>query len=118
LRQCVSTARATRGAIISIRGDNLDRVNRVVFRGKNKRIRIRWRTRSRAALRVTVPKGTVRGHVTVVDTTGRKARSPKELVILPVSAIPRQVFPVRGRFSYGSSGSRFGAGRPGHIHQG
>jgi murein DD-endopeptidase MepM/ murein hydrolase activator NlpD len=27
-------------------------------------------------------------------------------------------FPVRGNFGFGGSGSRFGAGRPGHIHQG
>ncbi|MEX1140693.1 MAG: M23 family metallopeptidase [Thermoleophilaceae bacterium] len=28
------------------------------------------------------------------------------------------VFPVQGPFSFGGEGSRFGAGRPGHIHQG
>jgi murein DD-endopeptidase MepM/ murein hydrolase activator NlpD len=27
-------------------------------------------------------------------------------------------FPVQGPFSFGGAGSRFGAGRPGHIHQG
>lgn len=118
LKKCVSTSRATRGAIIAIRGENLERVNRIVFKGKNQRIRIKWRTRSRAALRVTVPRRAVRGHIVVVDTAGRKARSPRELMILPASAIPRQVFPVRGPFSYGSSGSRFGAGRGTHNHQG
>ena len=28
------------------------------------------------------------------------------------------IFPIRGRHNYGSSGSRFGAGRSGHSHQG
>ncbi len=28
------------------------------------------------------------------------------------------VFPIAGEFSFGGSGARFGAGRPGHIHQG
>ncbi|MEY2441695.1 MAG: hypothetical protein QOJ46_1121 [bacterium] len=30
----------------------------------------------------------------------------------------RGVFPVVGAFSFGGAGARFGAGRPGHIHQG
>lgn len=119
LRQCVSVSRPTRGAIINIRGDHLDRVNRVVFRGKNGRIRAKFRTRTRGSVRVTVPKKAVRGYVFVVDAGGNRSnRSPRELTILPVSAIPTEVFPVRGPFSFGSSGSRFGAGRSGHSHQG
>ncbi len=118
LRQCVSVSRATRGAIIAIRGDNLDRVTRVVFRGRSGLIRSRWRSRSRGAIRVTVPRRTIRGYVTVVDSSGNRERSPRVLRIYPVSAIPEEVFPVRGPVSFGSSGSRFGAGRPGHTHQG
>lgn len=118
LRQCVSTARATRGAIVALRGDNLDRVTRVIFHTKNGRIRARWRTRTRAALRVTVPKRAVGGYLAVVNFDGHRARSPRKLSIFPVSAIPTQVFPVRGPISFGSSGSRFGAGRTGHTHQG
>jgi len=118
LRQCVSVSRATRGAIIALRGDNLDRVTRVVFRSRTGNIRSKWRSRSRGAVRVTVPKKAVGGFVAVVDSSGNRARSPRELRILPVSEIPIQVFPVRGSISFGSSGSRFGAGRPGHIHQG
>ena len=118
LRQCVSASRATRGAIIAVRGNNLNRVTRVIFRSRNGRIRARWRTRSVGAIRVTVPRGTVKGYLSVVDTGGNRARSPRELRIYPISSIPVEVFPVRGPFSFGSSGSRFGAGRPGHIHQG
>lgn len=39
----------------------------------------------------------------------------------PTPTVPPRragVFPVRGWFTYGSDGSRFGAGRKGHIHQG
>jgi murein DD-endopeptidase MepM/ murein hydrolase activator NlpD len=43
----------------------------------------------------------------------------------PVSATPAgrirlvtDMFPIRGRHSYGSAGNRFGAGRAGHSHQG
>ncbi len=118
LRQCVSASQPTRGAIIAIRGDNLERVTRVIFHRKNGWIRAKWRTRSRGAVRVTVPRRTTRGFLAVVDGTGNRARSPRALTIFPVSAIPIEVFPVRGPISFGSSGSRFGAGRPGHIHQG
>src|SRR4051794_35169554 len=34
----------------------------------------------------------------------------------PPSAGP--IFPLAGAYSFGGPGSRFGAGRPGHIHQG
>ncbi|MDQ5894026.1 MAG: family metallopeptidase [Actinomycetota bacterium] len=119
LRQCVSTTRPTRGAIIGIQGKNLERATSVVFRSKGGRIRAKIRTRSRGAVRVTVPKRATRGYVFVIDSTGNRSnRSPRELRIFPISAIPIEVFPVRGPFSFGSSGSRFGAGRPGHIHQG
>lgn len=118
LKQCVSSSRPTRGAIIAIRGKNLERVTRVIFRGESGRIAARLRTRSVGTVRVTVPKRTVRGYLAVVDSGGNRARSPREITIFPISAIPIQVFPVRGPISFGSSGSRFGAGRPGHIHEG
>ncbi|MBN8868706.1 MAG: M23 family metallopeptidase [Solirubrobacterales bacterium] len=118
LRQCVSSSQPTPGAIIAVRGDHLERVTRVIFRSKSGWIRAKWRTRNRAAVRVTVPKRAVRGFLAVVDSSGNRTRSPRELRILPVSAIPVEVFPVRGPITFGSGGSRFGAGRPGHTHQG
>ncbi|HNC94382.1 MAG TPA: hypothetical protein PLJ64_12665, partial [Solirubrobacterales bacterium] len=63
LRQCVSSSRATRGAIIAIRGENLDRVIRVIFRGKRGWLRAKYRTRSKAAVRVTVPRQAIRGYL-------------------------------------------------------
>jgi len=118
LRQCVSSSQPTRGAIIAVRGDHLERVTRVIFRSRKGWIRAKWRTRNRAAVRVTVPKRAIRGFLGVVDSSGNRTRSAHEIRILPISAIPVEVFPVRGPISFGSGGSRFGAGRPGHIHQG
>lgn len=118
LDQCVSAAKATRGALIRIYGQNLDRVQRIVFPGRKRHIRVKSRAKRAGALRVVVPKRAVRGHVAVVDGSGNRSRSPDELTIMPVSAIPVEVFPVRGTVNFGSGGSRFGAGRPGHRHQG
>lgn len=119
VKQCVSPRRATPGAVVRITGGYLGAVTRVVFQGKNKRIRKKWRARRAAALRVVVPKHAVNGKVFVVDGYGERSnRSPDELKIVPKSRIPKEVFPVRGPFSFGSSGSRFGAGRSGHTHQG
>lgn len=119
LRQCVSATRPTRGGIIGIRGDNLDRVTRVIFRSREGRIRMKFRSRSRGVVRVAVPKRAIRGYVFVVDSGGNRSnRSPQELPVLPVSAIPVEVFPVKGSFDFGGAGSRFGASRSGHSHQG
>lgn len=118
LRQCVSANRPTRGAIIAVRGRNLNRVTRVIFQARKGNLRVRWRKRTAGAVRVTVPRKAVAGRIAVVTAGGQRARSPKALRILPKSAIPIEVFPVRGRMSFGSSGSRFGAGRSGHTHQG
>jgi len=119
VRQCVSTRRATPGAIVRITGRNLDGAKKVVFPGRNKQIKTPVKARSATAVRVIVPRGADDGRPYVVSVGGKRSnRAPRELKIVPEAAIPEEVFPVRGPFSYGGSGSRFGAGRPGHIHQG
>lgn len=119
VNQCVSATRAPRGAAIRIVGENLNRVRRIVFKGREGRIRTGYKARRPNALRVIVPKGAVRGYVFVVDGSGNRSnRSPSELPVLPKTAIPVELFPIRGAFSFGSSGSRFGSGRAGHTHQG
>jgi murein DD-endopeptidase MepM/ murein hydrolase activator NlpD len=47
----------------------------------------------------------------------RKRRRPVVPVTPPVTDSDH-VFPIQGSFSFGGKDSRFGAGRPGHIHQG
>lgn len=118
LHQCVALDKPTRGAIIAVRGNNLDRVTRVVFQTRDGREPVRWRKRARGVVRVSVPRFAVPGFLVAVDARGNRARSPQRMSVLPKSAIPVEVFPVRGPFSWGSSGSRFGANRSSHRHQG
>lgn len=119
VKQCVSARRATPGAIVRITGAYLGEVKVVVFPGRQKNVKVRWRARSSRAVRVMVPKGADDGRPYVVDSLGVKSNpAPQELRIVPESQIPEEVFPVRGPYSYGGAGGRFGAGRPGHIHQG
>lgn len=119
VKQCVSVREATPGAIVRITGRYMDSVTRIVFPGKQKKMRVKYRAKSTTAVRVEVPRGADDGRPYVVTGQGAKSnRAPKELKIVPRTEIPREVFPVRGPFSYGGDGGRFGAGRPGHIHQG
>lgn len=119
VKQCVSTRRATPGAVVRITGRNLDGVKKVVFPGKKKKAKAPVKARSTTAVRVVVPRSADDGRPYVVSVAGKRSnRAPRELKIVPEAAIPNEVFPVRGPFSYGSTGSVFGAGRPGHIHQG
>jgi murein DD-endopeptidase MepM/ murein hydrolase activator NlpD len=51
------------------------------------------------------------------------AATPASPVAPPAPTVPAAptvagVFPVAGAFTYGSGDARFGAGRPGHVHQG
>jgi murein DD-endopeptidase MepM/ murein hydrolase activator NlpD len=117
--QCVSTRKATPGATVKVVGRYLSRVRHVVFAGKAGSLRVRYRERRFNSVRVVVPKSAADGRPFVVSTSGfRSKRSPRQLEILPVGRIPREVFPVRGPFNYGSSGAKFGAGRTGYSHQG
>lgn len=119
VRQCVSARRATPGATVRISGGNLNRVKRVVFPGRHKRIKVRYRSRTRARIEAVVPKKADDGRPFVVDSSGSVSnRAPRELQVLPVSRIPVEVFPVRGAYDFGSAGARFGAGRSGYSHQG
>lgn len=111
--RCVDTRKATPGAKVEVRGRAMDQVSTVVFRGSAGPIRVPPLRRARSAATARVPKGALSGRPYVVDSTGRKSRrSPHKLHILPPSAIPTAVFPVRGRYSFWGG---FGAGRG---HQG
>jgi murein DD-endopeptidase MepM/ murein hydrolase activator NlpD len=119
VRQCVSARKATPGATVRVAGRYLSRARHVVFTGRSGPLRARYQKRKFSSVRVAVPKGATNGRPFVVSTSGfRSNRSPRQLEILPVSRIPKEVFPVRGTFNYGSSGARFGAGRTGYSHQG
>ena len=48
----------------------------------------------------------------------KPAPAPKPSPVPAPAPSGSGVFPVRGQFSYGTDASRFGAGRPGHTHEG
>jgi murein DD-endopeptidase MepM/ murein hydrolase activator NlpD len=111
--RCVDTHTATPGATVRVRGLAMDQVATVVFRGGSGPIQVSPLRRSEIAATARVPKGAISGRPYVRDSTGRSSsRSPNKLHILPPSAIPPAVFPVRGPHEYWGG---FGAGRG---HQG
>ena len=117
--RCVSGHKATPGATVKVKGAFLDRVTRVVFRGEDGPLRARYQSRDLQRAKAIVPKGAIASRPYVIDSRGNVSnRSRRKLEILPPSAIPEEVFPVRGWHTFGSSGSRFGAARSGHTHQG
>ncbi len=119
VKQCVSAGKATPGATVKVVGSYLSRARHVVFNGRSGPLRVRYQKRRFNWVRVVVPKAATDGRPFVVSSSGfRSNRSPRQLRVLPVSRIPKEVFPVRGQFNYGSSGARFGAGRSGYSHQG
>jgi murein DD-endopeptidase MepM/ murein hydrolase activator NlpD len=117
--QCVSGHKATAGATVKVKGSFLDFAARVVFPGSAGNLRATYTYRAADRVKAVVPEGAISGKPFVVDTRGvRSNRSPTTLEVLPVTAIPTAVFPVRGPHTFGGASSRFGARRDGHIHQG
>lgn len=119
LSRCVSGHQATAGATVKVKGAFLDHVASVVFHGKKGPLRSHYTYRDLERAKAIVPRGAIDGKPYVIDSRGSVSnRSPRRLEVLPPSAIPEQVFPVRGWHTFGSSMSRFGAPRSGHTHQG
>ena len=63
------------------------------------------------------PKAVRRKPVARKPATRAPAQPKPVAPTAPVSTVSG-VFPVQGSFDFGGEGARFGAGRPGHIHQG
>jgi murein DD-endopeptidase MepM/ murein hydrolase activator NlpD len=113
LTKCVSGRKATPGSTVVVKGSALEYVSRVIFRAAEGPLRVRpsWGASSR--VKAVVPRDARSGRLYVVDFRGQRSnRSPKRLSVLPPSAIPVEVFPVRGPHQYWDG---FGAGRG---HQG
>lgn len=65
--------------------------------------------------------GALSGHKPPRKVVRRQAAqqpTPRAPAAVPVLPTVTGVFPVQGPFSFGGDDARFGAGRPGHIHQG
>jgi murein DD-endopeptidase MepM/ murein hydrolase activator NlpD len=117
--QCVARRKATPGAVVKVKGEFLDYVDRVVFRGSSGPIPAELTYRDPIRVRAIVPAGARSSRPYVIDNRGvRSNRAPRKLEVVPASLIPTAVFPVRGPHDFGGAGARFGAGRSGHIHQG
>jgi murein DD-endopeptidase MepM/ murein hydrolase activator NlpD len=56
--------------------------------------------------------------LTARDGAGRAAKRKKKVPAWLAFSFTDHRFPVSGPFSFGGDGARFGAGRPGHTHQG
>lgn len=119
LDKCVTPLKATPGARVRVTGAYLNRVVKIVFRSGTGSVSARFIDRDPVSVEVEVPSRAVSGRIYAVSASGTKSgKSSRPIEILPPSAIPTEVFPVRGRFSYGSGAGRFGAPRGGYSHQG
>jgi len=99
LSRCVAAYKATPGATIRLTGSYLDETNRVVFEGAAGPIAAVYTSRASNVVEVRVPPGAASGHPRVVSEGGVSSNpSPNVLEVLPPSALPRQVFPVRGPY--------------------
>ena len=65
-----------------------------------------------------LPEGALDVRLTARDGGGKHLRPSKKSSGRRRLAFRWHHFPLQGRFAYGGEGSRFGAGRPGHVHQG
>jgi murein DD-endopeptidase MepM/ murein hydrolase activator NlpD len=118
---CLGRRTATPGAEIKIKGEFLDYVEQVVFRGAAGPMPVPLTYRDPIRVRAVVPEGALTSRPYVVDEQGtRSNRAPRKLRIrMPVVAPPGSgIFPVQGPHTFGGAGSRFGAPRGGHTHQG
>lgn len=119
LERCVAPQKATPGARVRVTGAYLNRVEKIVFRSESGSVAARFIERDPVSVEVEVPSRAVTGKIYAVAATGvRSKKSSRPIEVLPATEIPKEVFPVRGRFSYGSGAGRFGAARPGYSHQG
>lgn len=65
-----------------------------------------------------LPEGQMSVRIAGRDSAGRILRPGAKLSRVAQLQVRGHVFPLRGEFSYGGEGARFGAGRTGHTHQG
>ena len=123
--------RCPRGAILRVGGENLESARTVVFtggRGTRDDRRVRASVASAHRVVVRVPQGARTGPVRLVDsTTGATATAARIRVVTARAAVPAPapsaepaapaagVFPVAGRYDFGTATNAFGGGR---NHQG
>ena len=113
------TVPASPGSVIKLKGAFLDYVEYVVFRGATGPLPAPFTYRDSIRVRAQVPEGAISSKPYVIDHRGvRSNRAPRKLMNQLADAAGEGVFPVQGPHDFGGSGSRFGAARSGHTHQG
>ena len=119
---CLGRRKATPGAVVKIKGQFLDYVSQMVFRGTSGPMPVPLTYRDPIRVRAIVPLGAISSRPYVVNEQGDLSnRTKRKLTIRPTPTPAPSgpgVFPVQGTHSYGGPGSRFGAPRSGHTHQG
>lgn len=126
--ECVSgeRSRCARGQLLRVRGERLAQADSVVFLGRSGRAddrRVRPQKRSPHRVVVRVPADARSGPVRVTSRKEGRSRASRRLRVTParvprVGAVPpgEGVFPVRGRYDFGTEVNGFGGGR-GHGGQ-
>jgi murein DD-endopeptidase MepM/ murein hydrolase activator NlpD len=116
---CLSRLTATVGALIKIKGESLDYVRQIVFRGVAGPMPVPVTYASSNYLKAIVPAGALSSRPYVVDRRGRRSNRSRLVLTVRPAPVPAQpttgVFPVRGPHTYGDG---FGVQRSGHTHQG
>ena len=109
VRDAASRVRV-RLAFVSLAGNGTKRVNLG-----------RRRTGKVHSIRRSLAAGSYRVRITAVNPRGRRAVRATTVDVAPAAppaASSSGIFPVQGAYTFGGAGSRFGAGRTGHLHQG
>jgi murein DD-endopeptidase MepM/ murein hydrolase activator NlpD len=87
LTRCVGLRKATVGATVEVVGRRLKGVVAVKFKANRGRIAVKPKSRKGTRLTAVVPKGAMRGRLTVEDGFGNKSSDDRSLAIKPASAI-------------------------------
>jgi murein DD-endopeptidase MepM/ murein hydrolase activator NlpD len=124
LTRCIAPAKGMVKSKVRLTGADLAQVTRVSFaradgkRAKSKRPIVK----PSGAVIARVPRRATSGTIRIADSFGQVRDSVSTFEIGTKAELRAaqltQRFPVRGAHSYGGAGSRFGAARDGHVHQG
>jgi murein DD-endopeptidase MepM/ murein hydrolase activator NlpD len=113
------------GTPLALRGERLADIERVVFLGRPGRtddLRVRPSARSPHRVLVRVPARARTGPLRAISRTGRASSGGPRLLVAssqpaaPSAPVGDGVFPVRGRYDFGTGTNAFGGGR-GHQGQ-
>jgi murein DD-endopeptidase MepM/ murein hydrolase activator NlpD len=121
--RCIAPVKGTVKSKVRLTGSDLGQVSRVSFaRADGRRAKAKSKVKPSGVVVAIVPKRATTGTVRIADSFGQ-IRDSASAFQVGTKAELRQVqlsfrFPVRGPHSYGGAGSRFGAARDGHVHQG